>query len=280
MDGLGAAASIVSLVDLAHKLYKVGEAACKSEREKSELKNKLDHLTAKLEQLKGLVSNARTHPDDRRCDNIRAILYPSTQPSGKNVPHATTKGSGVLQRLQSAMEETESQIAPGHGYKARVRRLFWYHDRKKHEGTLANLKEMTAIVDSILIGDIFDGVRTIEDRIDHSTRESERKALEEKRTAIVKWLSSLRFRERQSALVNRMQPNLFKPSLLTSKEFEMWEAGSPWILHCQGMPGSGKVCLAVHPVGFQDMWISSLTFWCSDVPMRCYYRTSQGGLQQ
>ena len=280
MDPLGAAASIVTLLDIVQKLYDLGEAAYKSEKEKSELKNKLGGLTVKLEQLKGQESYARTHPDDQRCDNIRAILYPSTQPSGKNVPNATSKGSGVLKQLQSALEETESQITPGHGYKARARRLLWYHDRKRYEGTLANLKECTARVDSILIGDIYDGVRTIEDRIDHSTRESERKALEEKRTAIVTWLSSLRFRERQSELVNKMQSNLFKPRLLTSKEFEMWKAGSPWILHCQGMPGSGKVCLAVHPVGFQDMWISSLTFWCSDLTMRCYYRTSQGGLQQ
>ena len=280
MDGVGAAASFVSLLEIVQKLYDVGEAAYKSEKEKSELKNKLDDLKVKLEQLKGQESYARTHPDDRRYDNIRAILYPSTQASGKNVPNATIKGAGMLKRLQSAMEETESKITPGHGYKARARRLLWYHDRKKHEGTLANLKEWTATVDSILIGDTYDRVKTIEDRIVHSTRESERKALEKKRIAIVTWLSSLTFRERQSALVNKMQSNLFKPSLLTSKEFEMWKAGSPWILHCQGMPGSGKVCLAVHPVGFQDMWIISLTFWCSDVTMRCYYRTSQGGLQE
>ena len=280
MDGVGAAASIVSLLDLAERLYKLGEAAYKSEEEKSKLKKKLVGLTVKLEQLRRQEFNARTHPDDRRYDNIRAILHTSTQSSGKNVPNATTKGPGVLEELQSAMKETESQLTPGHGYKARARRLWWYHDRKKHEGFLANLKEWTAKVDSILIGDIHDRVRTIDDRIDYSTRESERKALEEKRIAIVTWLSSLRFRERQSELVNRWQSNLFKPSLLTANEFEGWKAGSPCMLHCQGMPGSGKVCLAVHPVGFQVLWIISLTFWCSDVTMRCYYRTSQGGLQE
>ena len=275
MDGVGAAASIVSLLDLAEKLYKIGEAAYKSEEKKSELKKKLGGLTVKLEQLRGQESYARTHPDDRGYDNIRAMLHPSTQSSGKNVPNATTKGPGVLERLQSAMKETESQLTPGHGYKARARRLWWYHDRKKHEALLANLKDWTATVDSILIGDIHDRLRTIDDRIDYSTRESERKALEEKRIAIVTWLSSLRFRERQSEI----QSNLFKPSLLTSKEFEMWKAGSPWILHCQGKPGSGKVCLAVHPIAFQYLWIISLTLWCSDVTMRCYYRTSQGGLR-
>ena len=280
MDGLGAAASIVSLLELAQKLYDIGEVAYKSEREKSELKNKLGDLTVKLKQLKGQESYARKHPDDRRYDNIRAILYPSEQPNGKNEPNGTTKQPGILERLQSAMEETESQITPGHGYKARARRLLWYHDRKKYEGTLADIREWTATVDSILIVDTYDRVRTIEDKIDHSTREKERKALEKKRIAIVTWLSSLRFRERQSALVNQMQARLFKPSLLTSKEFEMWKAGGPWILHCQGMPGSGKVYVAVNPVGFQELWTSSLTFWCSDITMRCYYRTSQGGLQR
>ena len=279
MDLIGAAASIVTLLDVAKKLYGIGEAAYKSEKEKIELKNKLDVLTVKLQQLQGKESYARANPEDRRYDNIRAILYTSEQPSGKNESNGTINGPGVLKQLQSDMEETESQITPRHGYRARARRLVWYNDRKKYEGTLAKIREWTATVDSILIGDIHDCVKTIEDKIDYSAREREKEALENKRIAIVTWLSPLRFTERQSESVNQMQSRLFKLSLLTLKEFEMWKARSSWILHCQGMPGSGKVCLAVNPAAFKELSISSLTFWCSDITVRCYYPTSQGGLQ-
>ena len=271
MDPLSAAASIATLLDIAERLYGFGEAAYRSEEEKSKLKNELDNLTVKLEQLKLQENSAREHPDDRRYEHLRAILKSSEQNSGKIEPHRTVKEAGVLDRLQNAMVKTECELTPKRGCKARARRLLWYHDRKKLRGTLEEIRQWTASVDSILIGDTNDRVRTIEDKIDHSTRENERKALEEKRTAIVTWLSSLKFRERQSALLNQMQARLFRPSLLISKEFEIWKEGRPWILHCQGMPGSGKVCLSVDSVGFLEMLISSLIFWCSDFTMRCYY---------
>ena len=268
MDPLGAAASIASLLDIAERLYEFGEAAYRSEEEKSKLKNELHNLTVKLEQLKVQEQRAREHPDDGQYEHLRAILKSSEQNSGKIEPHRTVKEAGVLDRLQNAMVKTECELTPKRGYKARARRLLWYHDRKKLQGTLEEIRQWTASVDSILIGDINDCVRTIEDKIDHSTRENERKALEEKRTAIVTWLSSLKFRERQSGLLNQ---KLFRPSLLISKEFEIWKEGRPWILHCQGMPGSGKVCLSVDSVGFLEMLISSLIFWCADFTMRCYY---------
>ena len=280
MEALGVASSVVSLLHIAKRLYGLGEAAYKSEGEKAKLKNELDNLTVKLEQLKVQENSAREHPYDRRYDNLRAIINASEQFSGKNEPNRTLKEAGMLERLQNAMVKTESELMPKHGCKARARRLLWYHDRKKFQGTLAEIRQWAASVDSILIGDTNDRVRTIEDKIDHSTRENEKKALEKTRKAIVTWLSSLKFKERQSALLNQMQTRLFKPNLLMSKEFEMWKKGRSWILHCQGMPGSGKVCLSMNPVDSQEMWIRSLTFWCSDFTVRCYYQTSHRSLQE
>jgi len=72
--------------------------------------------------------------------------------------------------------------------------------------------------------------------------EKARKAKEQLRLDIVRWISQLRFRERQSALLNLPQTRFLKPELLGTEEFNLWIKGRPWILHCEGKPGAGKVC--------------------------------------
>lgn len=241
-DPLSATASAAALLHLVHRFYDFGAAAYRSEEEKEKVRTELDNLSVLLRQLQVLEEQARARPDDARYEYFRAILRSSKQFAGKAVPDATHKEPGVLDRLKTAMEEKEPELTPQHGFKARSRRLLWSHDRKKFREFIEEIKQWSALVNQVLNVDTNVRARVIEDKFDDAAKEREKKALEKRRIAIVAWLSPLRFRERQSALLNQVQVRLRKPSLLTSEEYEMWEKGRPWILHCQGMPGSGKVC--------------------------------------
>ena len=75
-------------------------------------------------------------------------------------------------------------------------------------------------------------------------QERDLEAKEEKRAAIIDWLSPLSFQARQSEIYNQcIQQNVFAPSLLTSPEFDAWTSGPPWMLQCVGEPGAGKTFL-------------------------------------
>ena len=241
LELIGASASIATLLHVASKLYALCEAAYKSKKEQAKLKRALDILSLKLKQLQTLEANAREFPDDPRYANVRAILASSNRFQGKTGSHDENSDCGVLGGLKRAMQETEADLTPKHGHRARARRLLWHHERKPFQQLIVDITDWTESVNSILIGETFERMMTVEDKIDDSSRNKEIKALERRRIAIVAWLSSLRFKERQSELLNKTQTTLFQPVLLTTDEFEMWKEGRPWLLHCQGKPGSGKV---------------------------------------
>ena len=242
MDPLSVSASALTLAHLANKLYGFAEAAYRSEEEKEKLTNEFNNLKILLQQLQVLEKQAQARPDDGRYETFRSIVRSSTQSDGKAVPDATHEKPGILDQLKTAMEKTESELAPQRDFKARIRQSLWYHDRKEPRGLIKKIKQWSALVTQVINVDTNMRVRVIEDKADDAAKERDKKALEKRRIHIVVWLSTLRFRERQSALLNQEQVRLRKPSLLTSEEYEMWEGGRPWILHCHGMPGSGKVC--------------------------------------
>lgn len=77
-----------------------------------------------------------------------------------------------------------------------------------------------------------------------AARAREREIKEQKRAAMIDWLSPLSFQARQSELYNQcIQQNVSIPSLLAAPEFDAWTSGPPWMLQCVGEPGAGKTLL-------------------------------------
>lgn len=278
MDPLSITASAISIGLVVKQIGDVGIAAYKSEDEKKEFKNVTKDLSMRVNSLEVIAVMADSAPRDHRFDGFRAVMkHSKLLDNGNDVkPDPDEKGPGVLQRLEVSMGDMLAQLESRHGVKGSFRRLLWVHERKKYETFIVEIKQWTEIVSSVLQYDHFlvdidtnDHVRDTNTRVKNleleaaqaaedrklvtedrrkATITEERKAAEKARKVkerlrldIVRWISQLRFRERQSALLNLPQTKLLKPELLCTEEFNLWTKGRPWILHCEGKPGAGKV---------------------------------------
>ncbi len=262
MDGVSAAASIYSLIQAAEAIYDYGLVTYKAKAEQRKLSSAIDELKVKLKLLKQQDERAIANPEDPWFQGVRAILASSKQftDDGKVEPDLTKEGAGVLGRLETAMQNREDKLSRRQiGCTALPRRLLWYWERKKFEETIAEIHQWTQVVDTVCNYDHFtldldthaqvkmgnDDMKIIKNQLGKAAQEKEKKTMEKRRVAIVTWLSPLKFRERQSALLIQMSTSLSAPRLLTSKEYQLWEEGHPYILHCEGKPGAGKVsCLS------------------------------------
>lgn len=267
--------SVISIAHAAKKVYDVGHAAYKSKEEQAAFHDTITRLLVKTAQLQRLEDKASKDPDDPRFAGFRALLASSQQFKGDN--HAEPVPTGTdLQRLEKSMRKTVEKLESKHG----LRRIFWIHEKDDFVKTIADIKQWTDIVDSVLrddhhlmaigtddhVRDTNARVKTLEDRqkdeaakaaeyrkIEAEERKQaaareERKAAEKamrlretRRIEIVRWISPLRFRERQSAILNQAPTSITKPDLVQTEEFDIWLRGQPWILHCEGKPGAGKV---------------------------------------
>lgn len=189
---------------------------------------------------------------------------------------------GALKRIENGMKETENKLKAmsQNGAESSVKRLFWHHDKKTFRKTIGKIGESIRQVESVLAYDHYaisldtsDGVRKVLSNQDEqaqaverlrreaaeqwersrkevteerqrAAREREKEIKEQRRAAIIDWLSPLSFQARQSELYNQcIQQNVSTPSLLASPEFEAWTFGPPWMLQCVGEPGAGKTLL-------------------------------------
>lgn len=262
MDGVSAAASIVSLIQAAAAIYRYGCVTYNAKAEQRRLSSAIDELKVNLNLLKQQSDRAIANPDDPWYQGCRAILTSAKQfgDHGKVEPDPTEKGPSVLRRLEITMQSREDKLSRRQiGCTARPRRLLWYWERKRFEEMIAEIYQWTEIVNTVCNYDHFtlsldtnahvkmgnqivsDDMRVLKDELGKSAKAKETKALERRRLAILAWLSPLKFRERQSALLIQMSTSLSAPRLLTTEEYTLWERGRHYMLHCEGKPGAGKV---------------------------------------
>ena len=270
-DPLSVAASAIAVAHVIRRIYEVGNAAYRSNREKREFNHVLDNLAVQVSSLQALEGKASHNPEDPRYAGFRAILKSSKQfVPGKDVePDPSEKAPGVVERLLSAMQRMEDNLKIKHGIRAGVRKVIWFHEKDKFQADIDEIKQWTDVVRSILSYDHFmvsigtddrvqrleleaakaaeDRALAAEERRQATIREQQRiaekafKLRETRRLELIKWVSPLRFRERHSALLNQHQTSIRIPDLLQTEEFELWTTGRPWILHCEGKLGAGKV---------------------------------------
>ncbi|KAK4690730.1 hypothetical protein P7C71_g6128, partial [Lecanoromycetidae sp. Uapishka_2] len=290
MDGLSAASSVVSLIQAAVAIYDYGCVTYNAKREQRQLSSAVEDLKVKLSLLKQQFERATANPDDPWYEGVRGIMKSAKQfgHDDKVEPDPTEKGPGVLRRMEYAMQRRQDKLSRRQiGCTARPRRLLWYWERKRFEEMITELKQWTNIVDTVCNYDAFtlgldtnahvkkgndrvqilgNDMRIIKEGLGSAAREKERKALERRRIAILAWLSPLKFKERQSALLIQMSTSLSTPTLLTTEEYLAWEGGQHYMLHCEGKPGAGKtlLCAAIikHLQG---------VFKAQDIPVLCMY---------
>lgn len=271
-EPLGATASVIAIAEVVLKIIEIGNAAYKSSKEKERFNNVLGNLKVLVDRLQVLEATARENPDDSRYAGLRAIFKSSKDfpaDGSKVEPDDTQEQPGVLERLLRAMEKMEDRLKHKSGKRAKLRQAIWYYERDDVQKDIDEVKNWTGQVDSVLISGGFEvGIDSntrikfleeealkaaedrkiaIEDRRVAALRdakadsERESKNREKLRLEIIKWISPLRFRERQFALLTQPYVDFTKPKLLQTEEFQLWADGRPWLLHCEGKPGSGKV---------------------------------------
>ena len=283
-DPLSITASAVSVAHVLKKLYDIGDAAFKSKKEKRAFNDTINNLFVQIESLKRLEERALRNKDDPRYAGFRALLKSSQQfQNGSDVkPDPSGTAPGILQRLLEAMERMETKLEVKHGFRAGARRLLWFQEKDEFKETIAEIKQWTDVVDSVLrydhqlmavdtdehVKDTNTRVKNLEEEAaraaeDRKLAAEERKQValrEEKKVAekalrlrearrleIVRWISPLKFGERHSAILNQAPSGVRNPDLLQSEEFDLWRRGQPWVLYCEGKPGAGKVGREVIP---------------------------------
>jgi len=278
MDPLSITASALTVAHVLSKVIRVGNAAYKSEDEKKAFNDLVGNLSVQIEGLQAIEERALKNRDDPRYAGFHAILESSKQfQNGKDAePDPTGTSPGVLQRLVYAMDKMETRLESKQGFRASVKRLRWLKEREEFEETIAEIKQWTEVVNTVLrygdhmrIIDIDENASDTNARVKHledeaakaaedrrlAAGERERAAVREEKKAadkamklrelrrleIVRWISPLKFRERHYAILNQAPASITKPELLQTEEFDLWIRGRPWILHCEGKPGAGKV---------------------------------------
>lgn len=281
--------SAISIAHLARVIWDVGKAAYKAGEEMEQFGFVMEDFVLQVDCLHDILKQVFASPEDHHYDGLRDIIRSSKQFDKFNGDEPDLDGgkTGVLQRLEKSMRQIYAELTIPSGVRGLSRRALWIKQKKKLDASLAEVKQFLELISSQLkYGDTLtnidtnvvarntssrierleiEAIKAAEDRAqaaedrrktavarEEKAAEKLRKAKEQLRLDIVRWISQLRFRERQSALVNLPQTKLMSPKLLDTEEFKLWTQGRPWILHCHGKPGSGKVCYRPHQANQLD----------------------------
>ncbi|KAI9879865.1 MAG: hypothetical protein M1830_006717 [Pleopsidium flavum] len=87
--------------------------------------------------------------------------------------------------------------------------------------------------------------------------EQDKRLKDEKRSAVLQWLSPIQFGAKQSDLSNQRQEGTGN-WLLRSDEFVKWLNGTSRTLWCPGMPGAGKTILASRVIDYIEQTVKKL----------------------
>ena len=248
MDPFSITVGSLTLLQAVKPLYDFALDAYHAKEQQKEIKKVFERLNLRLERLVALEKEAAREPDDPRHRSFIAVLKSSKQSTpGKVEPDPQGREPGASQRLQDDMVRMLAKMNPKSKREIISQQFLWHNKKDKFQELVQQINEWIATIESIIILDIQvdtnDRVRNIEIRMKKADLEKEKKANEKRKLALVRWLSPLMFREWQSALLIESPTALKRPRLLDTEEFDAWVKGRPWILHCQGKPGAGKVCV-------------------------------------
>ena len=291
---VGLIASVATLVEVVHKVQEYSHDYFTAKEQQDEISLTLNNLLTKIDLLDKHGQRAFKHPEDKRFEALRKVLKSSTVGGSKGEklgPDPSHKSVGALKCIENRMRNTEAKLKSlsDKGTESKIRRMWWHHDKRNFQKTIAKIDESIKQVESVLAYDHFaisldtnESVKELRREEAENWERSRREAAEErqravgeraneikerKRIAIIDWLSPLSFQARQADLYNQCkQQNVSDPSLLTSPEFKAWASGTPWRLQCVGEPGTGKTFLCALVVEYLKGM-----FRDRNVPILCIY---------
>ncbi|KAL8847298.1 MAG: hypothetical protein Q9221_007643 [Calogaya cf. arnoldii] len=151
------AASLVALIQAAHKLHEYGNDVIHAREEQKTILASLQGIVDVLHSIKAREALARQNPNDLWYRGLLALNTSATPTTaGKTlVPDPARKGDGALVRLRKAFDFLEQELKPKHGYAGFRQRWAWTHDKKKIKDLVTQLDQLKGHVDSVLQQDHF-----------------------------------------------------------------------------------------------------------------------------
>ena len=157
---VGLIASVATLVEVAHKVQEYSRDYFTAKEQQDEMNLTLNNLQIKIELLGKHGQRAFDNPEDERFEALRKVLKSSTVVDSKGEklgPDPHHKGVGALQRIENGMKDTEAKLKSlsENSAEAKIKRMWWHHDKRSFQKTIAKIDESIKQVESILAYDHF-----------------------------------------------------------------------------------------------------------------------------
>ena len=157
---VGLLASVATLVEVAHKVQEYSHDYFTAKEQQDEMNLTLNNLQIKIESLGKHGQRAFNNPEDERFEALRKVLKSSTVVDSKGErlgPDPHHKGVGALKRIENGMKDTEAKLKSlsENSAEAKIKRMWWHHDKRSFQKTIAKIDESIKQVESILAYDHF-----------------------------------------------------------------------------------------------------------------------------
>ena len=157
---VGLIASVATLVEVAHKVQQYSHDYFTAKEQQDEFSLTLNNLQTKIELLGKHGQRAFENPEDERFEALRKVLKSSTVVGSKGEklgPDPNHKSVGALKRIENGMKDTEAKLRSlsENSAESRIKRMWWHHDKKSFQKTIAKIDESIKQVESVLAYDHF-----------------------------------------------------------------------------------------------------------------------------
>ena len=157
---VGLIASVATLVEVAHKVEEYSRDYFTAKEQQDEIGLTLDNLRTKIEALGKHGERALKNPEDERFESLRKVLNSSIVVDSKGEklgPDPNRNSVGALKRIENSMRDTETKLKAlsEHSAQSKIKRMWWHHDKKSFQKTIAKIDESIKQVESVLAYDHF-----------------------------------------------------------------------------------------------------------------------------
>jgi len=234
-DPLGAAASILTLLDVCAKIIEYTRAVKDASSERTRLMLEVSSTKGILEALTATVKDAETAAETW-SDTIQSL---------------NRKGGplDLLRDVLAALHDDLRQAASAKGAERMSKNLLWPFKRKGIEEQLRVIERQKPLLVLALLNDhtalskeIQSDTRAIRSDVVAMSSRIEQRHDDEHRVVVLEWLSQVDYESQQHDFINRREPDTGK-WLLESDEYRTWLQTPKSTLFCPGIPGAGKTIL-------------------------------------
>ena len=157
---VGLVASVVTLVEVVHKIQEISHDYFTAKEQQDEMSLTLENLQTKIELLNRHGQRAFKNPGDERFEALRKVLKASIVLDSKGEklgPDPNHRSVGALKRIEDGLKKTQAKLKSlaENSAESKFKKVFWPHDKKIFQKTIAKIDESIKQIESVLAYDHF-----------------------------------------------------------------------------------------------------------------------------